>query len=135
MSRITLLLLQALVAVVSVALWYALTTYPIFGKILLPPFFFSNPVDVGAQIVAWFVSGVIWKHLWVTLVESILAFVIGSIGGGLVGFLFARQPRAAAVFAPYGQIVNALPRGVFAPIFTLLLALCFLVEVWLACKV
>ncbi len=80
MSRITLLLLQALVAVVSVALWYALTTYPIFGKILLPPFFFSNPVDVGAQIVAWFVSGVIWKHLWVTLVESILAFVIGSIG-------------------------------------------------------
>src|SRR5258707_8341769 len=97
MSRITLLLLQALVAVVSVALWYALTTYPIFGKILLPPFFFSNPVDVGAQIVAWFVSGVIWKHLWVTLVESILAFVIGSIGGGLVRLLFFCHPRYAAV--------------------------------------
>ena len=67
MSKITLLLLQALVAVVSVALWYALTTYPISGTILLPPFFFSNPVDVGAQIFAWFASGVIWKHLWVTL--------------------------------------------------------------------
>ena len=63
MSRINLLLLQVLVAVVSVGLWYVLTTYPIFGKWLLPPFFFSNPVDVAKQIVAWFASGVIWKHL------------------------------------------------------------------------
>ena len=97
MSRINLLLLQVLVAVVSIALWYVLTTYPIFGKLVLPPFFFSNPVDVAKQIIAWFASGVIWKHLWVTLIESILAFVIGSIGGVLVGFWFARQPRTACV--------------------------------------
>ncbi|MGB8678503.1 MAG: ABC transporter permease, partial [Pseudolabrys sp.] len=35
MSRINLLLLQVLVAVVSIALWHVLTTYPIFGKLLL----------------------------------------------------------------------------------------------------
>ena len=123
MARINLLLLQVLVAVISVALWYMLTTYPVFGKILLPPFFFSNPVDVAQQVVAWFVSGVIWKHLWVTLSELILAFVIGSIGGVLVGFWFARQPRTAAVFDPYVKMVNALPRVVLAPIFTLWLGL------------
>ena len=92
-------------------------------KLLLPPFFFSNPVDVGKQIVAWFASGVIWKHLWVTLSEAILAFVIGSIGGVLVGFWFARQPRTAAVFDPYVKMINALPRVVLAPIFTLWLGL------------
>ncbi|AXK83629.1 ABC transporter permease [Pseudolabrys taiwanensis] len=119
MSRLTLLVLQILVAVVTVALWHGLTTYPIFGKILLPPFFFSTPVDVAKQVVDWFVSGVIWKHLWVTLSESILAFVLGSIGGVLVGFWFARQPRTAAVFDPYVKMVNALPRVVLAPIFTL----------------
>ncbi|MGB8577276.1 MAG: ABC transporter permease [Pseudolabrys sp.] len=123
MSRINLLLLQVLVAVVGVALWYVLTTYPIFGKLLLPPFFFSNPVDVASQIVAWFASGVIWKHLWVTLSESVLAFVLGSIGGVLVGFWFARQPRTAAVFDPYVKMVNALPRVVLAPIFALWLGL------------
>ena len=123
MSRINLLLLQVLVAVVGVALWYVLTTYPIFGKLLLPPFFFSNPVDVASQIVAWFASGVIWKHLWVTLIESVLAFVLGSIGGVLVGFWFARQPRTAAVFDPYVKMVNALPRVVLAPIFALWLGL------------
>ncbi|RDV05044.1 ABC transporter permease [Undibacter mobilis] len=123
MSRVTLLALQVLVAVVFVALWYALTTWPVFGIVLLPPFFFSNPVDVVQQIVKWFATGVIWKHLWVTLLESSLAFVIGSIGGVLVGFWFARQPRTAAVFDPYVKMANALPRVVLAPIFTLWLGL------------
>ena len=123
MSRLSLLTLQILVAILAVALWYVLTTYPVFGKILLPPFFFSNPVDVAKQVHVWFATGVIWKHLWVTLIESILAFVIGSIGGVLVGFWFARQPRTAAVFDPYVKAVNALPRVVLAPIFTLWLGL------------
>src|SRR3978361_1438239 len=107
MSRLNLLLLQVLVAVVSVGLWYALTTYPVFGKIWLPPFFFSKPQDVASQVFDWFATGVIWKHLWVTLSESVLAFVIGSVGGVLVGFWFARQPRTAAVFDPYVKMANA----------------------------
>jgi NitT/TauT family transport system permease protein len=123
MSKFTLLLLQAGVAVISVALWYVLTTFPVFGHVLLPPFFFSNPVDVASQIFVWFATGVIWKHLYVTLVEAMLAFVIGSIGGVLVGFWFARQPRTAAVFDPYVKMANALPRVVLAPIFALWLGL------------
>lgn len=119
MTRLYLLVLQVSVAIVAVAAWFVLTTFPVFGKILLPPFFFSNPVDVAVQVYTWFVSGVIWKHLWVTLLESILAFVLGSLGGVLVGFWFARQPRTAAVFDPYVKMVNALPRVVLAPIFTL----------------
>ena len=76
-----------------------------------------------SQIVKWFTPGVIWKHLFITLWESILAFVIGSIGGVLVGFWFARQPLVAAVFDPYVKMVNALPRVVLAPIFALWLGL------------
>ncbi|HEU5019083.1 MAG TPA: ABC transporter permease [Pseudolabrys sp.] len=123
MSRVTLLSLQILVAIVAVAIWYVLTTYPVFGTLLLPPFFFSNPVDVAKQIAAWFISGVIWRHLGITLLESMLAFVIGSIAGVLVGFWFARQPRTAAVFDPYIKMVNSLPRVVLAPIFVLWLGL------------
>ena len=59
MSRLTLLVCQLLVAVVVLGLWQLLATVPIFGRMLLPPFFFSNPVDVGSQIVDWFTSGVI----------------------------------------------------------------------------
>ncbi len=123
MRRGTLILLQASVAVLAVGFWYVFSTYPVFGRMILPPFFFSTPVDVANQVVKWFATGVIWKHLWVTLSEAVLAFVIGSIGGVLVGFWFARQPRTAAVFDPYVKMVNALPRVVLAPIFTLWLGL------------
>jgi NitT/TauT family transport system permease protein len=123
MSRPILLLCQLLVAVAVLGLWQLFASVPVFGRMLLPPFFFSNPVDVAKQIVAWFVSGVIWKHLLITLWESILAFAIGSFGGVLVGFWFARQPRVAQVFDPYVKMVNALPRVVLAPIFTLWLGL------------
>jgi sulfonate transport system permease protein len=123
MSRIGLLSLQLLVAIVALALWQFFSSVPVFGKILLPPFFFSNPVDVFGQVISWFASGVIWKHLLITLWESILAFVLGSAAGAIVGFWFARQPRVAAVFDPYVKMVNALPRVVLAPIFTLWLGL------------
>src|SRR5262249_5040663 len=117
MSRLALLLCQILVAVVALALWQVFATVPVFGRILLPPFFFSNPIEVFSQIVQWFSTGVIWKHLAITLWESILAFVIGSALGILFGFWFARQPRVAAVFDPYVKMTNALPRVVLAPIF------------------
>ncbi|MFD2181654.1 ABC transporter permease [Rhodoplanes azumiensis] len=123
MSRLTLVALQILVAVVVIGLWQVLTSVPIFGTVLLPPFFFSRPGDVAARIVKWFADGSIWIHLWITLSESVLAFVIGSLGGVLVGFWFARKPLIAAVFDPYVKMMNALPRVVLAPIFALWLGL------------
>lgn len=123
MSRLGLLALQLLVAIIAIALWQLFATVPVFGRILLPPFFFSNPVDVFTQVINWFATGAIWKHLAITLWESILAFAIGSLGGVLVGFWFARKPLVAAVFDPYVKMANALPRVVLAPIFTLWLGL------------
>jgi NitT/TauT family transport system permease protein len=122
-SRPTLLRLQLLVAVVAVLLWHVLTTIPIAGVKLLPPFFFSTPSDVALRIVKWLVEGTIWHHLWITLIESVFAFLIGSIAGILIGFWFARQPIVAAVFDPYVKMTNALPRVVLAPIFALWLGL------------
>src|ERR1700739_2197237 len=123
MSRIGLFSLQMLVAIAVVALWQFFASVPVFGKVWLPPFFFSNPVDVFSQVIKWFSSGVIWTHLAITLWESILAFVTGSLGAALVGFWSARQPLVAAVFDPYVKMANALPRVVLAPIFALWLGL------------
>jgi sulfonate transport system permease protein len=123
MSRPALLALQVLVAVAAVLIWHILTTVPIGGVKLLPPFFFSTPSDVALRIGKWFAEGTIWMHVWITLLESVLAFVLGSIAGILVGFWFARQPVVAAVFDPYVKMTNSLPRVVLAPIFALWLGL------------
>lgn len=119
MPRIKLLIVQMLVGVVVLGLWQLFATVPIFETVVLPPFFFSTPIEVAARIYKLFAAGTIWKHLWVTFAESILAFVFGSLMGVLVGFWFARKPMIAAVFDPYVKMINALPRVVLAPIFTL----------------
>ena len=119
MSRVRLLALQVFVAVAAVLLWHVLTSVPDPQHALLPRFFFSTPADVGARLLRWLVERSIWEHLWITLVEAVLAFVTGSIAGVAVGFWFARQPIVAAVFDPYVKMANALPRVVLAPIFAL----------------
>jgi NitT/TauT family transport system permease protein len=83
------------------------------------PFFFSRPSAIGTRVAEWFIKGSIYRHLWTTALETVLAFVIGAGLGVALGFAFARSPALSGIFDPYLKIGNALPRVVLAPIFTL----------------
>ena len=94
---------------------------------LLPPivwdnpdraaFFFGEPVRIFKVIWAWFSEGTIYRHLWITLEETVLAFIIGSLLGLAVGLWLGLSPRASQLFDPYITAMNAMPRVVLAPIF------------------
>ncbi len=83
----------------------------------LPPFFFGQPTEVFLCIYKWFLSGKIFLHLLVTLLETIASFLSGSALGLLVGLWLALSPRASALLDPYLKALNAMPRVVLAPIF------------------
>jgi NitT/TauT family transport system permease protein len=81
-------------------------------------FFFGQPLKVFTRVWAWFVTDAdIYKHLWVTLVETILAFGIGAVGGLLAGLWLALSPMASAILEPYIKALNSMPRIILAPIF------------------
>ena len=122
-NRALVFALQVGVLIAFFGFWHVATTAPFGGKPLIEPFFFSKPLDVLKRTYADFAAGDIWRHLGITLTETILAFVIGSIGGIVFGFAFARFALMAAVFDPYLKAINALPRVVLAPIFALWLGL------------
>jgi NitT/TauT family transport system permease protein len=94
------------------ALWYGLTEHG-----LLPPFFFGRPQLVGEVLVRWIGSGMIFRHLGVTLLETALAFVIGIALGVSSGLWLGLSPRVAALLDPFIKACNAMPRVVLAPIF------------------
>jgi NitT/TauT family transport system permease protein len=119
MKRLKLTLLQIAVGIGFLVLWHVLTAYPILAPTRQTQFFFSTPIEVLARVWKEFASGEIWRHLGITLLETILAFAFGAGGGILFGFLFARRALLAAVFDPYIKAANALPRVVLAPIFAL----------------
>ncbi|HBC68862.1 MAG TPA: ABC transporter permease [Sutterella sp.] len=81
-------------------------------------FFFGEPLEIFARIWEWFVTNAdIYVHLWTTLVETVLAFVIGTVTGGAVGMWLALSPFAAAVADPFIKGLNSMPRVILAPIF------------------
>src|SRR3954470_10504635 len=94
---------------------------------LLPPiyfddpnkaaFFFGEPLRVLERVWKWFSSGTIYPHLWVTLVETLLAFVIGTVLGLAIGLWLALSPVASALLDPYIKALNSMPRVILAPIF------------------
>ncbi len=102
--------------------WHVLTS-----PTLLPPiyfadadkaaFFFGEPLAVLRRLAEWFTSGEIYRHLWVTLLETLAAFAIGTVAGVGLGLWLARAPLAAAVLDPYIKAANAMPRVILAPIF------------------
>ncbi|MBY0507253.1 MAG: ABC transporter permease [Bryobacteraceae bacterium] len=83
----------------------------------IDPFFFSRPSLIGARLAEWFSTSLIWGHLGATLLEALLAFVLGSAAGIVTGFWLGRWPLGAAVAEPFLQTANALPRVVLAPLF------------------
>lgn len=86
---------------------------------MLDPLFFSRPSDIGVRIYRWISTGTVWGHLAVTLEETFLALLIGSVSGVAAGFFLARAAFLSDVLEPFIKMLNALPRVVLAPMFLL----------------
>jgi NitT/TauT family transport system permease protein len=118
-----LVLWQVLVLVFVFVVWHVLTKPGLIPPFLFEndrqaAFFFGEPLRVLARIWEWFFTKRdIYGHLFVTLVETVLAFLIGTAGGLGVGLWLALSPMAAAIFDPYIKALNSMPRVILAPIF------------------
>ena len=106
------------------AFWYVMTKPGLLPNFMFDndrqaAFFFGEPVKVLGRVWNWFVvTGDIYRHLGVTLVETLLAFGVGSVLGLLAGLWLALSPLASAILEPYVKALNAMPRIILAPIFS-----------------
>ena len=81
-------------------------------------FFFGEPLKIFVRVWEWFFGAAdIYQHLWVTLLETVLAFAIGTLAGLGMGMWLALSPMAAAILDPYIKALNSMPRVILAPIF------------------
>ena len=83
------------------------------------PFFVSQPTVLATQIADWIRTGFIFRHLLVTMQETIIGFLLGTVLGVAVGFCFAHWEKLAHIFDPLMVALNAMPRVVLAPLFIL----------------
>ena len=112
-----------------------LLAWQLFSRNEQTAFFIGEPIKVMGRIWSWFLpfgmepnllfpEGLpgradIYQHLGVTLLETLLAFVIGTLLGLVFGLWLALAPTASAIFDPYVKALNAMPRVILAPIFAM----------------
>ncbi len=98
-------------------------------------FFLGEPVKVAGRVWSWFLpfslppnvlypeglpgNADIYQHLGVTLLETVLAFGIGTVLGLACGLWLALAPAASLILDPYIKAANSMPRVILAPIFAL----------------
>lgn len=113
--------------------WYttrlgqALLTVAIFGAIIaiwdlyvrllgLSALVLPSPYQVWLSLVENTLSGRLIDHMWVTLSEVLLGFLLGSVVGVALGTLTAQSPLMRTIIGPYILASQAMPKLALAPI-------------------
>ena len=83
---------------------------------VIDPFFFSSPSKIAVTLVDLFQGSEIWTHMGISLLETILGFLIATLLGGLIAVLLWWSERARKVAQPYLIVLNSLPKIALGPI-------------------
>lgn len=109
--KILILSLQLGLLIAIVGLWELLAR---IGAI--DAFFTSSPSRMIATIIDLSNSGGLWVHIWTTLYEAILGFVLATALGVLVAILLWWSNTVRKVLEPYIVVLNSLPKIALGPL-------------------
>jgi NitT/TauT family transport system permease protein len=97
--------------IVSVGLWEAAATVFRVNQLLVPA-----PSSIGLALLRGFSIGLYWQHIWVTMAEALVGFVLGSASGIVVGIVVSQIPMMQRMLMPYIIAFQALPKVALAPL-------------------
>lgn len=105
---------RTLLIVLLLGLWELLSST---GTI--DPFFFSSPSKIATTIGALAADGNLWIHIWTSLYETIIGFILATTLGFILAVLLWWSERLRKVLEPYIIILNSLPKIALGPMIIL----------------
>lgn len=79
-------------------------------------FITSSPSRIAKTLVELIAGGTLLHHAWVSTLETIAGFLIGTISGYLVAVILWWNNFLKDVFEPYVVVLNSLPKIALGPI-------------------
>lgn len=83
---------------------------------VIDTFLTSYPSQMWKMFLKLSVDGSLFKHIGISVFETVVGFVLGTIFGTLVAILLWWSEFISKVLDPYMVILNALPKTALAPI-------------------
>ena len=81
--------------------------------------FFSSPSRIWREFLSMLATGLLRRHLFVTLQEASLGLFYGSVFGSAAGILLGISKRASPVIMPLMVGLNSVPKLALAPLLIL----------------
>lgn len=85
-------------------------------KGIINTFLFSYPSEIYKIFIAYFKSKEIFRHIGISVLETILGLIIGTVMGIIIAVIIWWNELLAKVLDPYLVVLNALPKTALAPI-------------------
>ena len=105
------ILIQVGILVLALALWEILAK-----KGVIDSFITSSPSKILQTFRDLVRKGDIWTHVWATLSETIIGFLLSTILGTLIAILLWFSETCQRIFEPYLVVLNSLPKIALGPI-------------------
>lgn len=83
---------------------------------IVDPFLVSQPSKILVTIKNFYSDGTLLHHIWITLYETIIGFLVGAIFGILIAIILWWSDFICKVLDPYLVVLNALPKIALGPI-------------------
>ncbi|CAM4407325.1 NitT/TauT family transport system permease protein [Paenibacillus endophyticus] len=103
---------QAVLLLIFVGLWEAAGRND-----WIDPLLFSYPSKMLMQLWRTMADGSIWPHVGMTVTETIVGFVLGTLIGTALAAALWWFPFLSRVFDPYLVVLNSMPKVALGPIF------------------
>ena len=110
-EAIKVLIAQIVILVLFVGLWELLSSLEIIDA-----FLFSKPSRIVKLLETYIVTKTIYKHIGISLLETLLGLVIGTLAGLLIAIILWWNKIIAKIMEPFLVVLNALPKTALAPI-------------------
>jgi len=82
----------------------------------IDPLLFSSPSSIWELFVSKWGDGSLWIHIWTTLLETGIGFILGTVLGTIIATVLWWIPLIARVLDPYLVVLNAMPKVALGPI-------------------
>ncbi|HSQ90302.1 ABC transporter permease [Romboutsia sp.] len=105
------LVYQLLLLVGFIILWEILANLK-----LINTFLFSKPSNIYHLFVTYIQNGELLRHVGVSVYETILGLVIGTVLGILIAIALWWSEKLSKILDPFLVVLNALPKTALAPI-------------------
>lgn len=110
-DAIIVLVSQIILLLSILFIWEILSKYEIIDS-----FLFSRPTKIIKLLVKYTKDMSIFKHMGISVYETLLGLIIGTISGIIIAIILWWNKFVARILEPFLVVLNALPKTALAPI-------------------